>query len=82
MQVRESVDSVEGGVGARLAPLEDPDDGEIQFGRLKPDRADTAGSDADTDTMTEPSTSPSKALVINIADQAKWALLYSAALPA
>jgi len=60
---RASVDSMdEGSVRERSVDgslVEDPDDGEIQFTRFKVEADDTV-SEADTDTMTEPASSPNK----------------------
>jgi len=61
-KIRSSVDSLEGSVRERSVDgslVEDPDDGEIQFTRFKVEADDTV-SEADTDTMTEPASSPSK----------------------
>ena len=63
-KIRNSVDSVDmdGSVRERSVDgslVEDPDDGEIQFTRFKVEVDDTV-SEADTDTMTEPASSPNK----------------------
>jgi len=62
-KIRNSVDSVEESVIRERSVdgslVEDPDDGEIQFTRFKVEVDDTV-SEADTDTMTEPASSPNK----------------------
>lgn len=61
-KIRNSVDSLEGSLRERSVDgslVEDPDDGEIQFTRFKVEADDTV-SEADTDTMTEPASSPNK----------------------
>jgi len=61
-KIRNSIDSLESNIRERSVDgslAEDPDDGEIQFTRFKVEADDTV-SEADTDTMTEPASSPCK----------------------
>eukprot|EP00092_Neocalanus_flemingeri_P041006 GFUD01044649.1.p1 GENE.GFUD01044649.1~~GFUD01044649.1.p1 ORF type:complete len:509 (+),score=166.28 GFUD01044649.1:46-1572(+) len=74
-KIRTSVDSMdtEGSVRERSVDgslVEDPDDGEIQFSRFKVEVDDTV-SEADTDTMTEPASSPNKLNLVEELQQVK-----------
>jgi len=75
-KIRNSVDSLEleGSIRERSVDgslVEDPDDGEIQFTRFKVEVDDTV-SEADTDTMTEPASSPNKLNLVEELHQVKF----------